>query len=117
MNSLEISLEIIKNAEIKGNTQEDEINRSLKELVKIKTNDFINEDNISSEKIDMTSTIQSAGYDTDKYRQKFGSTIRSEQDVVNDLAKRLSSKDAGKDKKLKLIRIHSNARSRALDLD
>lgn len=98
-------LEIIKNADIQGDTAEANVYRELRNLIEEKTDLYRSPENLSDEKIDMTETIKRYGYDVKEYEKMFGSTMRSEVDVVKHLAQILGGKANGDDiaKKKKLL--------------
>lgn len=86
------SLELIKRANITGEGNDDNIYRELRNIIEGITKDYTEPQNLSDEKYDMTETIKRYGYSVEEYKSMFGSVMRSEQDVVRDLAKALVAK-------------------------
>lgn len=112
---MEKSLELIKRANITGEGNEDNIYRELRNIIEGITKEYTEPQNLSDEKYDMTETIKRYGYSVEEYKSMFGSVMRSEQDVVRDLAKALvakhyvsegskSSDDSNKKKKMALFK-------------
>ena len=92
MRTLEQSLEIINAASIGGDSREENIFRELRNLIEDITDKYENPENLSDEKIDLTDIIKKFGYSVDEYRKFFGSTERSERDVVENLANMIVEK-------------------------
>lgn len=86
------TLELIKRANITGDGNDDNIYRELRDIIEGITDEYQHPENLSSEKYDMTETINRYGYSVEEYKSMFGSVMRSEQDVVRDLAKALVAK-------------------------
>lgn len=91
------SLEVVKNAKITGSSHEDNVNRDLQKLIAEQTDNYTKPDKISSQKIDMTPYLEKRNISVSDYKAKFGSVMRSEQDVVDALAKRVGSSAASSD--------------------
>ncbi len=83
------ALEIIKKADIKPKTHKENVFVELRQIVKEKTNDFKNSNNISKTKVDMLAVIQERGIDKETYINEFENIKRSETDAVLYLAKKL----------------------------
>lgn len=86
------SLELIKRANITGESNEDNIYRELRNIIEGITDEYQHPEKLSDEKYDMTDIIKRYGYSVDDYKKMFGSIMRSEHDVVKDLAKALVAK-------------------------
>lgn len=112
-------LEVIKHATINDKDSQANVYAELRQLIEEKTNMYSNPEAISTEKVDMTDAIKRYGYDVEDYKKMFGSTMRSEMDVVKLLAKNLSNEpgeDDDADEKLALrVRI-AKAKAKALAL-
>lgn len=107
------SLEIIKFANITGDGDKENVYRDLRDIIEEKTDSYTHPDNISTDKVDMTDTIKKYGYSVDDYKKMFGSLQRSEQDVVDNLAKLLKTNDNkggdDKERKLKILKLKAMA--------
>ena len=90
-------LKIIRNAVISGDSKEENIYRELRNIIEDITEEYTHPEKISTEKIDMTDIIKRYGYSVDEYKKKFGSVMRSEQDVVKHLASILQGQGNGED--------------------
>ena len=88
-------LKIIRNAVISGDSKEENIYRELRNIIEDITEEYTHPEKISTEKIDMTDIIKRYGYSVDEYKKKFGSVMRSEQDVVKHLASILQGQGKG----------------------
>lgn len=84
-------LQIIKNADFKDDSNS-KIYKEMQRIVGDITDNFTHPENISTEKIDMTSIIKDRGYSVDKYKQTFGSVMRSEEDVCKRMIEQIKSK-------------------------
>lgn len=126
---MEKELEIIRKANIKGTSREDDVHKELRNAISEITDGFANPSAISDKKIDMTATIANYGYSVDDYKKMFGSVMRSEADVVKRLAKTLlkdvmdeekeaenSQADEAKARKLKLAKAKAKANKNKLIL-
>ena len=87
-------LKKIRDAEIPENTSNGAILKQIQTKIGEITSHFSDPELISSDKIDMTKDIQDAGKTTEWYKSKFGSVMRSQEDVckhfievVNDINK------------------------------
>jgi hypothetical protein len=132
MNTLKENLKIINAATITGDSREENIYRELRNLIEEITDKYESPEKLSDEKIDMTATIKQYGYDADEYKKMFGSTERSERDVVENLANLLVEKgyakadgkkeepkksdDEDKAKKIKLLKLKAKAAKAKLAL-
>ncbi len=86
-------LKIIKDAKITGDSQTDKVNRDLQQLLKVKTKDFTDASAISEDKRDMTTILEERNKSVEDYVKKYGSVMRSEADVVRQLAKEISGEE------------------------
>lgn len=127
-------LQLIKGADADKLPFDKGIFKEMQRIIGDKTDGFSNPGGLDTKKVDMTEDIENAQKDPAKFKEKYGSTKYSEVDIVEYLAGVISgnvkppkdespaqtstppkpSADADKAKKLKLIKIHSNARKRAM---
>ncbi len=88
------ALEIIKNADLSGDSKVNKVCNNMREIISRKTDNYKNPDRISSQKVDMTTIILKRGYSIEDYKRTIGDVRRSEEDVVIALAKRIQDKSS-----------------------
>lgn len=92
-------LDTIKNANLDGTLAD------IQRVVGEKTDNFTKPSGISSKKIDMTDDITAAGITVDRYKKRFGSVMRSEEDVCKSLIETInSSSTPDKAKRIRLAK-------------
>ena len=100
-------LDTIKNANLDGTLAD------IQRVVGEKTDNFTKPSGISSKKIDMTDDITAAGITVDRYKKRFGSVMRSEEDVCKSLIETINASTTSatpdKSKKLRLAKARSRA--------
>lgn len=83
---MKYKLEIIKNANIDA----DSADAAIRDIIRAKTDNYTNPNNLSNKKMDMSDYATKTGCTIEDYTETFGSVMRSEQDVVDALAARYS---------------------------
>lgn len=78
-------LDTIKNANLDGTLAD------IQRVVGEKTDNFTKPSGISSKKIDMTDDITAAGITVERYKKRFGSVMRSEEDVCKSLIETINA--------------------------
>ncbi len=89
-------LQIIKNADFSYSGMNNSTYKEMQRIVGDITDNFTHPENISTEKIDMTSIIKDRGYSVDLYKKTFGSVMRSEEDVCKRMIEQIKSDGTSK---------------------
>ena len=85
-------LKKIGKAEFEENTANGALLKQIQYKIGEKTNQFSDPSGISDVKIDMTDDILASGKTVEQYKKKFGSVMRSEEDVCKHLLEVIDGK-------------------------
>ena len=85
-------LKKIGKAEFEENTSNGALLKQIQYKIGEKTNQFSDPSGISDVKIDMTDDILASGKTVEQYKKKFGSVMRSEEDVCKHLLEVIDGK-------------------------